>query len=83
MMLRNSMVKTNTLIIILCIILLVGNSFFPLIQAVQDDSETILLPQIEEQGSSEKSLVLPSSFSWRDINGVDFTTPIRNQAAVS
>jgi parallel beta-helix repeat protein len=80
MMLRNSMVKTNTLIIILCTILLVGNSFFPLIQAVQDDSETILLPQIEEQGSSEKPLVLPSSFSWRDINRVDFTTPIRNQA---
>ena len=23
--------------------------------------------------------MLPSSFSWRDINGVDFTTPIRNQ----
>ena len=23
---------------------------------------------------------LPSSFSWRDINGTDFTTPIRNQA---
>ena len=23
---------------------------------------------------------LPSYFSWRDINGVDFTTPIRNQA---
>jgi len=23
---------------------------------------------------------LPSSFSWRDIDGVDFTTPIRNQA---
>ena len=62
------MVKTNTLIIILCTILLVGNSFFPLIQAVQDDSETILLPQIEEQGSSEKPLVLPSSFSWRDIH---------------
>jgi parallel beta-helix repeat protein len=79
MMLRNSMVKTNTLMIILCIILLVGNSFFPLIQAVQDDSETILLPQTEEQGKSVKSFVLPSSFSWRDINGVDFTTPIRNQ----
>jgi len=24
--------------------------------------------------------ILPSSFSWRDINGVDYTTPIKNQA---
>jgi parallel beta-helix repeat protein len=30
---------------------------------------------------SENSLsVLPSYFSWRDINGTDYTTPIRNQA---
>jgi len=25
------------------------------------------------------SIDLPSYFSWRDIDGIDFTTPIRNQ----
>jgi len=79
-MLRSAIVKTNTIIIVLCTLLLVGNILFPLIGAVQHDSEPILLSDIKEQCASEKSFVLPSSFSWRDINGVDYTTPIRNQA---
>ncbi|MBU0497084.1 MAG: right-handed parallel beta-helix repeat-containing protein [Candidatus Thermoplasmatota archaeon] len=40
----------------------------------QDQSESI------EYKSIDIATNLPSSFSWRDINGVDFTTPIRNQA---
>lgn len=81
-MARNAILNPTTMIIVLFTILLVGSSFFPLIQAVQHDSESNLLPHKEEESISEKSLVLPSSFSWRDINGVDFTTPIRNQGPI-
>jgi parallel beta-helix repeat protein len=51
----------------------------PLVQGLQSDSETFVLPIKKEKYSSLETLVLPSSFSWRDINGIDFTTPIRNQ----
>ena len=30
----------------------------------------------------DKSSVLPSSFDWRNVNGVDYTTPIRNQQGI-
>jgi parallel beta-helix repeat protein len=43
------------------------------------DSVTDLSSACQEKRNAEETLVLPSSFSWRDINGVDFTTPIRNQ----
>ncbi len=41
---------------------------------------------IETSKENEKqaftSSKLPSYFSWRDINGVDFTTPIRSQTTI-
>jgi parallel beta-helix repeat protein len=70
--------KTNTLILVFCTILFVGNSIFPLVQGLHSDSETFF-PLKQEKRNSLETLVLPSSFSWRDINGTDFTTPIRNQ----
>jgi hypothetical protein len=33
-----------------------------------------------ENNTIEQSAVLPSAFSWRDINGTDYTTPIRDQS---
>ena len=71
--------KTNTMILVFCTIFFIINSTFPLVQGLQSDSETFVLPLKQEKYSSLETLVLPSSFSWRDINGTDFTTPIRNQ----
>jgi hypothetical protein len=34
----------------------------------------------ENQGFTGVSYGLPSQFCWRDINGIDYTTPIKNQA---
>jgi hypothetical protein len=33
-----------------------------------------------KMSTGEQSLMLPSVFSWRDINGTDYTTPIRDQS---
>ena len=37
-------------------------------------------PIVIERNSSASTNDLPSSFTWRDINGTDYTTPIKNQA---
>jgi len=71
--------KTNTVLAALCLLLFLSSSLFPLSQGIQDDGVPCLLTVPEKKPGSEETLVLPSSFSWRDINGVDFTTPIRNQ----
>jgi parallel beta-helix repeat protein len=70
--------KMNTVFPALCLLLFLSGSLFPLVQGSHDGITSSLVFQ-EKKPSSEKTLVLPSSFSWRDINGVDFTTPIRNQ----
>ena len=70
------------MIFVFCTIFFIGNSMFPLVQGSHSDSETFLLPLKQEKRTSSETLVLPSSFSWRDINGVDFTTPIRNQGSI-
>ncbi len=36
-------------------------------------------PVIAEVDSNSQANELPSSFSWRDINGIDYSTPIKNQ----
>jgi hypothetical protein len=44
----------------------------------------LLLPIISVSGvqiqTSTHAFVLPAAFSWRDINGTDYTTPIRDQS---
>jgi parallel beta-helix repeat protein len=67
------------MILVFCTIFLIGNSMLPLVQGLQNDSETFVLPLKQDERISLETMVLPSSFSWRDINGTDFTTPIRNQ----
>lgn len=64
----------------LCALLFLGNTFFPFVQGTFLGSETRLSSSLQGIPRSEEALVLPSSFSWRDINGVDFTTPIRDQS---
>lgn len=66
-------------VLVLCPFLFLGTAFFPLVQGSLLPSNMNVSPQTQSDELSEGSLVLPSSFSWRDINGVDFTTPIRNQ----
>jgi parallel beta-helix repeat protein len=68
--------KKNTIILILSIFLFFANAFLPFVQGLD---VKILSHAAKEKYPTEENLVLPSSFSWRDINGVDFTTPIRNQ----
>jgi len=71
--------KKNRVILVLCTLFFLGNALFPFVQGAALDSTTVLSADRQEKRNAEETLVLPSSFSWRDINGVDFTTPIRNQ----
>lgn len=77
---KQSILKTNTLILVLCTFLFIGTALFPLVQGVQRESDSFVVPLATEKPNPTETLVLPTSFSWRDINGVDFTTPIRNQS---
>lgn len=67
------------MVLVLCTLFFFGNAFFPFVQGVFLDSDAYLSAGAQEKRYADETLVLPSSFSWRDINGVDFTTPIRNQ----
>ena len=71
--------KTHSVILAICLLLFIGASLAPCVQGHSNDAPISIVTTEETQYTSEESLVLPSSFSWRDINGVDFTTPIRNQ----
>jgi parallel beta-helix repeat protein len=53
------------------LLLLIQLTFYIEVSQSQDILDNITI---------ETSSNLPDKFSWRDINGVDFTTPIRNQA---
>jgi parallel beta-helix repeat protein len=77
--LDDELMKKNRVILVLCTLFFLGNALFPFVQGVTLDSMTDFSVDCQEKGNAEETLVLPSSFSWRDINGVDFTTPIRNQ----
>jgi len=72
--------KTNNILLALCAFLLFGNVLFPFAQGTLLGSETKMSSSLQEKPPSGEAMILPSSFSWRDVNGVDFTTPIRNQA---
>ena len=64
---------------VLCFVLFAGGALLPLVQGLSLFSGSDFSVVTQGNYSTGESLVLPSSFSWRDINGVDFTTPIRNQ----
>ncbi len=64
---------------LLCILFFLGSAFLPLVQGASLNLNPSFSVYGQETQIKEETLVLPSSFSWRDINGVDFTTPIRNQ----
>jgi parallel beta-helix repeat protein len=72
--------KVKNVLFILCALLLSGATLVPFVQGTLLGSETVLSSSSDEKQGSGDALVLPSSFSWCDIDGVDFTTPIRNQA---
>lgn len=73
------MMKRIRVILVLCTLFFLGNALFPFVQGAALHSETDFSADAQEKCNAEETFVLPSSFSWRDINGVDFTTPIRNQ----
>lgn len=59
--------------ILICVILILSSN--SLINAGK-----INLINTEKNDTFEEKNLLPSSFSWRDIDGIDYTTPIKNQA---
>jgi parallel beta-helix repeat protein len=71
--------KNRWMFAVLCSLCFVGGAFLPLVQGLSVPSVQPLSVGKQKNQTTENTLVLPSSFSWRDINGVDFTTPIRNQ----
>jgi parallel beta-helix repeat protein len=72
--------KFTALLLILCACLFLGNALSPCVQSLRYNNENDLSINVYEQGFSKETFVLPPSYSWRDVNGVDFTTPIRNQS---
>jgi parallel beta-helix repeat protein len=71
--------KNRWIFPVLCFVLFAGGALLPLVQGLSLFSGSGFSVVTQGNYSTGESLVLPSSFSWRDINGVDFTTPIRNQ----
>ena len=63
-----------------CVFSISATSFSAMTQSALHEPDSLIAPLTQEKQHAEETFVLPSSFSWRDINGVDFTTPIRNQA---
>ncbi len=82
--------KTKTLILVFCVILLLGSTIFPIVTGIQIKSENFIGPTTQGKYINLEPLEdLPSSFSWRsadlDENGhgipgdIDFSTPVKNQ----
>jgi len=71
--------KNRWILPVLCFVLFAGGALLPLVQGLSLFSGSDFSVVTQGNYSTGDSLVLPSSFSWRDINGVDYTTPIRNQ----
>ena len=70
-------IKVSSVIICMCLLL---NVLIPIGTSIKIGTSTTKELNVETTNSYENTDSLPSYFSWRDINGVDFTTPIRNQA---
>ncbi len=62
------------------IMILLVSFVAPIASSLKIHTKTIKEPYVETKSFNGDTINLPSSFSWRDINGIDFTTPIRNQA---
>ena len=75
-MTRKTLTIKNSILLILCVLLFIGTDLIPFVSGEQFVSIQSVLPPSEKQAQKAQ---LPSAFSWRDVNGVDFTTPIRNQ----
>jgi len=72
--------KNKILLTILCAAILTSNIFFATASSLKVESEKYDLEIKKDKIIDIKPLDdLPSYFSWRDIDGVDFVTPIRNQ----
>jgi hypothetical protein len=72
--------KKNLLILGILGIFIVVNFQAPVGLNKAVASETIIQTNVPRVNPNFNTANLPSYFSWRDINGVDYTTDIRNQA---
>lgn len=50
------------------------------ISFINSTAMEIKIKELNQSSTTRISTVIPSSFDWRNVNGVDFTTPIKNQA---
>ena len=74
--------KHNKLVILFCAIVLLGSVIFPMVPGIQIETELVGDPVTEGKIIDLEPLDdLPSYFSWRDRDGVDFSTPVKNQYA--
>ena len=72
--------KTKILICAFCVLLLFGSIIFPISTGIQIGSENFMKPTNQGKYINLEPLGdLPSNFSWRDRDGVDFSTPVKNQ----
>lgn len=62
-------------------ILVIATGFLPSIISV--DEPKYISDNLDKTGKFQSEIVLPSYFSWRDRNGIDFVTPIRDQSPLS
>lgn len=76
---KKTIQKASTLVLFLCSVILISSSLWHPVQGISSDVDSSQ-PSLSYQQPLSETLVLPSAFSWRDINGVDFTTPIRSQS---
>ena len=72
--------KVNNLMSVFCATLLLVGIIFPITEGIQIETKVdIHSSELERYINLEPLDDLPPSFTWRDRDGVDFTTPIRNQ----
>jgi parallel beta-helix repeat protein len=75
--------KKNVAIIVFYAILLIGSAIFPVVasfsNSVQKSVETTLDGKILDLEPLEN---LPDAFSWRNVDGVDFSTAVKNQRGI-
>ncbi len=72
--------KKNIAVILFYVFLLLGSAIFPTVLSNPNSTEKTTEPTLDGNIIDLKPLDnLPSSFSWRDQNGVDFSTAVKNQ----
>jgi len=71
------------ILVIISILFLLVSSTIPLGASIKIKTSQTDIKNLETINNKQTSNNLPSSFSWQDVNGKNFVTPIRNQSPFS